>query len=165
MADAEHLTSTVGSAHDSNGPAADTSSTASSRLQLIDPAVWPTNTFGILAQYDDAMEQIAWAAYNWTINDSHLVGLAPWHWYDDGRIGSYSYGVASLPRTQAAYTLISRLLKQAIKTDDSPLTWAGSDGRRKYSNAQDDLATPAAPRFGYLLPLAASACAPHSVEV
>jgi hypothetical protein len=100
-----------------------------------------------LAQYDDAMEQIAWAAYNWTINDSHLVGLAPWHWYDDGRIGSYSYGVASLPRTQAAYTLISRLLKQAIKTDDSPLTWAGSDGRRKYSNAQDDLATPAAPRF------------------
>ena len=56
MEDAEHLTSTVGSAHDSNGPAADASSNASSRLQLIDPAVWPTNTFGILAQHDDAAE-------------------------------------------------------------------------------------------------------------
>ena len=56
MADAEHLTSTAGSARDSNGPVADASSNASSRLQLIDPAQWPTNTFDILAQYDDAAE-------------------------------------------------------------------------------------------------------------
>ena len=73
-----------------------------------------------LPQYDAAMEAIAWATYNWTVNDSHLAALAPWHWYDDGRPGTYSYGVASLPRTQAAYTQIAALLKQKArqKLDD-----------------------------------------------
>ena len=65
-----------------------------------------------LPQYDDAMQSIAWAAYNWLIEDPHLIGIAPWHWYDDGRPGTYSYGVASLPRTRAAYSEISRLLKK-----------------------------------------------------
>ena len=65
-----------------------------------------------LAQYDAAMEATAWATYNWTATDSRLAGIAPWHWYDDGRPGTYSYGVASLPKTMAAYTKIAALLKQ-----------------------------------------------------
>lgn len=56
MADSEHLASTFSNARDSNGPAADETSNASSRLQQIDPAHWPTNTFGILALFDDAAD-------------------------------------------------------------------------------------------------------------
>ena len=39
-----------------DGHEADLLRSASNRLQLINPAHWPTNTFGILAQYDDAAE-------------------------------------------------------------------------------------------------------------
>ena len=40
----------------SDGPEADILRSASNRLQLINPAHWPTNTYGIPAQYDDAAE-------------------------------------------------------------------------------------------------------------
>ena len=64
MTDAEHFTTelftsagmNVSSARDRDGPAADATSPASSRLQMIDPASWPTNNLGILAQYDAVAE-------------------------------------------------------------------------------------------------------------
>lgn len=73
-----------------------------------------------LSQYDTAMEAIAWATYNWTTTDPRVEAIAPWHWYDDGRPGTYSYGVASLSNTRAAYTKIAALLKHKAtqKLDD-----------------------------------------------
>ena len=68
-----------------------------------------------IPQYDATMQAIAWAAYNWTVSDPRVAGIAPWRWYDDGRPGPYSYGVASLPRTRAAYTAISSLLNRGAK--------------------------------------------------
>ena len=76
----------------------------------------PAESNWTVAQYDAAMERIAWAYYNWTASENRLVGMTPWHWWDDPHShGQYSYGVEGLNRTKAAYLEIARLFRRGAQ--------------------------------------------------
>jgi hypothetical protein len=72
---------------------------------------YPWQNFSI-ADYDETMAKVAWEFWDWSQRDEKVVGIAPWHYYDDDCAGPYGVGFQSLPNTLLAYTKMAALIRQ-----------------------------------------------------
>ena len=64
------------------------------------------------AEYDQTMSKVAWEFWSWSQRDEKVVGIAPWHFYDDDCAGPFGIGFQSLPKTKSAYLKMAAMLRQ-----------------------------------------------------